>query len=361
MYTSKLFACSFGMLFFTACVKPVTNVSPQPLVLTDSLLNVITLETVTLQPVANELLLNGSVSFDVAQVAQVFPLYGGTLVRVPVEIGDYVEKGALLAEIRSSEVAELEKEREAARHQLNLANRNLESVQRLYDSGLASERDRLEAEQEVAVAEAEQQRLEAIFQLHQLKGHATYQLTAPVSGFVIEKQISPNMQIRSDQADALFTLSGLSNVWVMADVYESDIRKVQAGMPVRITTLAYGEDQPFYGIIDKVYNLLDPETKTMKLRVRLNNESYLLKPGMFTNVYVDCQHEGQELPRIPARALIFDGGNYYVVSVDAAGQFELKKVTPYLTDERDCYIAEGLAPDVRIVGTNALLIYNALK
>ena len=94
----------------------------------------------------------------------------------------------------------------------------MESVQRLYDSGLASERDRLEAEQEVAVAEAEQQRLEAIFQLHQLKGHATYQLTASVSGFVIEKQISPNMQIRSDQADALFTLSGLSNVWIMADV-----------------------------------------------------------------------------------------------------------------------------------------------
>ena len=79
-------------------------------------------------------------------------------------------------------------------------------------------------------------------------------ITSPVSGFVVGKNISRDMLIRSDREEELFTISGLDNVWVMADVYEGDIRKVQEGAPVRITTLAYGKDREFAGTIDKVYN-----------------------------------------------------------------------------------------------------------
>ena len=64
-------------------------------------------------------------------------------------------------------------------------------------------------------------------------------MKAPVSGFIVEKNINKEMQIRSDQNDEMFVISGLENVWVMADVYESDISKVHENAPVRITTLAY--------------------------------------------------------------------------------------------------------------------------
>lgn len=363
MNANHFFLLALTIPFFAACHHRETAVVPETptLQLTDSLLQVISIDTVNLTPLNNELLLNGRVTFDAGQLAQVYPLYGGTILRVPAETGDYVQKGALLAEIRSTEVSEIEKQHQEAKHQLALANRNSEAVRDMYAVGMASERDLLQAEQEAAVAQAEQQRLEAVYSLHHLKENSTYQLTAPVSGFIIDKQISPNMQIRPDQADALFTISGLSDVWVMADVYESDIHKIRPGAPVRITTLAYGGAKNFEGNIDKIYNLLDPESKTMKVRIQLNNSDYLLKPGMFTNVYVDCGTDNQLMPCIPAGALIFDDGKDYVVTLDETGSFRIQPVEVYKRNGSYCYLASGLNAGRPVVEKNALLIFNALK
>ena len=123
----------------------------------------------------------------------------------------------------------------------------------MFRSGMASERDKLQAGQEVANAKAELKRIDEVYAIYHITGNSTYEIKSPVSGFVIEKNVSRNMQIRSDQTEAMFTISGLDNVWVMADVYESDISKVYEGAPVRITTLAYREKK-FTGTVDKVYN-----------------------------------------------------------------------------------------------------------
>ena len=113
-----------------------------------------------------------------------------------------------------------------------------------------------------------------------------YEIQSPVSGFVIGKNVSRNIQIRLRPDGGVVHDFGIDNVWVMADVYESDISRVGEGAAVRITTLAY-RDREFTGTVDKVYNMLDSESKTMSIRVKLKNEDYLLKPGMFTNVYAD--------------------------------------------------------------------------
>ena len=76
------------------------------------------------------------------------------------------------------------------------------------------------------------------------------------------------MQIRSDQGEEMFTISGLDDVWVMADVYEGDISKIKRGLPFRITTLAY-KDMEFTGTIDKVYHMLDRESKTMSVKSQI--------------------------------------------------------------------------------------------
>ncbi len=88
---------------------------------------------------------------------------------------------------------------------------------------------------------------------------------------------------------------------------KSDISKVSEDASVRISTLAY-PDKMFAGMIDKVYHLLNSESKTMNVRIKLKNEEYLLKPGMFTNVSVKCKADGISMPRIDAHALVFEGG-----------------------------------------------------
>ena len=330
------------------------------LFLTDSLQNVISVDTVHIHEVADELTLNGRVTFNQEQVARVFPIFGGTVTEVSAEIGDHVRKGDILAVIRSGEVADYEKQKKEAEQQLIIARRNLQSVQDMFASGMASERDVLQARQELSNAEAEEKRITEIFSIYHLAGKSLYIVKAPVSGFIVEKNINKEMQIRSDQNDEMFVISGLENVWVMADVYESDISKVHENAPVRITTLAY-PGKEFTGKIDKVYNMLNDESKTMNVRVKLTNENYLLKPGMFTNVSVISRSSDKQLPRIDSHALVFENGKNFVGTVDAAGKLAVKEVEVYRQLSKECYLSSGVQEGDRILNKNVLLVYNALN
>lgn len=330
------------------------------LFLTDSLQNVVSVDTVHIHEVADELTLNGRVTFNQEQVARVFPIFGGTVTEVSAEIGDHVRKGDILAVIRSGEVADYEKQKKEAEQQLIIARRNLQSVQDMFASGMASERDVLQARQELSNAEAEEKRITEIFSIYHLAGKSLYIVKAPVSGFIVEKNINKEMQIRSDQNDEMFVISGLENVWVMADVYESNISKVHENAPVRITTLAY-PGKEFTGKIDKVYNMLNDESKTMNVRVKLTNENYLLKPGMFTNVSVISRSSDKQLPRIDSHALVFENGKNFVVTVDAAGKLAVKEVEVYRQLSKECYLSSGVQEGDRILNKNVLLVYNALN
>ena len=334
------------------------NVEPITLCLTDSLLRIVSVDTVHVRDVIDELTLNGRVTFNQDQVANVYPMFGGTVTELHAEIGDFVHKGEVLAVIRSGEVADYEKQLKEAEQQLLLARRNMNATQDMYTSGMASDKDVLQAKQELTSAEAEERRIKEIFSIYHFSGDAFYQLKSPVSGFIVEKQISRDMQLRPDQGDALFTISGLSDVWVMADVYESDISKVSEGASVRISTLAYPE-KTFTGSIDKVYHLLDSESKTMGVRIK--HEGYLLKPGMFTNVTVKCKAEDTSMPRIDSHALVFEGGKNYVVVVEPDQHLQIKEVDVYKQLSKECYIRSGLSEGDKVLNKNVLLVYNALN
>ena len=163
----------------------------------------------------DELTLNGRVTFNENQVAHVYPMFGGTVTELKAEIGDYVRKGDVLAVIRSGEVADYEKQLKEAEQQLLLARRNMDATQDMYNSGMASDKDVLQAKQELTSAEAEERRIKEVFSIYNFSGNAYYQLKSPVSGFIVEKQISRDMQLRPDQSEELFTISGLSDVWVL--------------------------------------------------------------------------------------------------------------------------------------------------
>ena len=192
------------------------NVEPITLCLTDSLLRIVSVDTVHVRDVIDELTLNGRVTFNQDQVANVYPMFGGTVTELHAEIGDFVHKGEVLAVIRSGEVADYEKQLKEAEQQLLLARRNMNATQDMYTSGMASDKDVLQAKQELTSAEAEERRIKEIFSIYHFSGDAFYQLKSPVSGFIVEKQISRDMQLRPDQGDALFTISGLSyGLWRM--------------------------------------------------------------------------------------------------------------------------------------------------
>lgn len=352
---------SFSLLMVSCGKSTGTPEAPleQKSVLTDTLFNTVSVDTVCSHVMHEELLLNGRVDFDMEKVAHVYSMFSGSVEKVYVEAGDYVEQGAPLTSIRSEEVADMAKELDKARQALVVAERNLKAAEDMKFSGVASELDLLRAQQEAIDAKADLERISKRYSIYSTEDGVFYTIKAPVSGFITERRINPNIQLRQDFEEAVFTIVGLEQVWIMADVYESDISKVHENMPVCITTLAYGE-QEFHGTIDRVYQTLDDESKTMNIRIKLRNDKHLLKPGMFANVYVRTDRGDKEVPRVDARSVIFENGKHYVIAVKGK-ELRLQQVSIGKRTPEYCYLTDGVKAGDTIIGRNALLIYNILK
>ncbi|WP_207434345.1 efflux RND transporter periplasmic adaptor subunit [Sabulibacter ruber] len=362
--TIPLLTLFTGSALFFACSeekRPVDNtpLAAQELCLTDTLSQLIKLDTARLQTVTNQLQLVGKIALDEKKVFQIFPLVGGHVQSVKVELGDYVQKGQTLAIIQSSEIAEFEQQRIAAQSALQVAQKNLEVAQDMLQAGLISEKDLLAARREKSIAQAEVQRMKQIFSIYSTSKGSEYVVKAPSAGFVVEKNINADMQIRSDNDTNLFTISSMNEIWVMANVFESDIAKVKVGYDAQVTTLSY-PDKIFRGKIDKIFNVLDPETRTMKVRVRLDNPDFSLKPEMFANITIEYP-EDRQLMAIPAHALVFDQSKNYVMVYRKRCDVEQREVNIYQTVGQTAYLQSGLKPGEQVVSKYPLLVYNASK
>jgi len=181
---------------------------------------------------------------------------------------------------------------------------------------------------------------------------------SPISGYIVEKFVNANMQIRSDNSTNLFTISDLSKVWALANVYESDIAEISVNEKVEVTTISY-PDIKFSGKIDKIYNVLDPETKTMKVQIQLDNKDYLLKPEMFISAIV--KHKtNKEMVAIPSGSVIFDRNQYWALVFRDKCDIQAKKIDILTTNSVNSYIKSGLAPGDKVITNRQLLIYNAM-
>lgn len=326
--------------------KPETN-----------LLSSATLDTVRIAPVNNELNLTGKITFNQDKMVKVFPLVGGHIESVKADLGGYVQKGQVLAVIRSGDLADLEQEAIAAHGQLAVANKNLQVAQDMAEAGLSSQRDLVAAREQLSAAKGEVNRVGERRRIMGGSGSA-YVVKAPVSGFVVEKTAAPGMELRSDDPENLFTISNLDQVWVMANVYEADLAGIHEGDAANVSTLAY-PDQVYKGRIDKVFNVLDPESKTMKVRVTLLNADFKLKPEMFATVSVTYPSREKRVA-VPSDAIVFDKNRNFIIAVNDQKQPVVREINIFKTIGDTTYLNGGLAPGERIVTKNQLLIYNAL-
>jgi len=171
--------------------------------------------------------------------------------------------------------------------------------------------------------------------------------------------ITNGTAIRSDNNGGLFTVSDLKNVWVEANVYEANIGKVRQGDTVEVSTISY-PDQVFQGRVAKLMDVLDPTTKTMKMRVVLNNPNYLLKPQMFATVTLN-DDENKKAISVSAKALVFDNSQYYVIVITGNKNVAIRPVQVISNNGKVAYIKSGLAPGERVVASDALLIYGSLN
>ncbi len=328
-------------------------------VLSDSLYHTLEMDTVKNCRVENSITLNGKVSFNQDNVVQLFPMVSGKISDIRVMLGDYVRKGQVLAVIRSSEMAGYNSNLINAQTGLEVAKKGLDATSDMYKSGLASQKDYLSAQAAYQQAVAELARIKEVIQINGGGTQGNYIVKTPIDGFVVEKNVTNNMDIRGDNTTDLFTISDLKNIWVIANVYESNISEVNLGDSVNITTLSY-PDKTFRGKVDKILNVLDPVNKVMKVRIVLPNPGYLLKPEMFASVTV-THPEHQEMLCIPSKALVFDNSQNYVLIFHSKDNVVVRPVTVAKSGAGKAYISSGLQAGDQVIASNELLIYQALK
>jgi cobalt-zinc-cadmium efflux system membrane fusion protein len=328
-------------------------------VLSDAMMQRTKFDTARVEDIRNELKLFGKVIPDNSKVSEVFPIVGGNVAEVNVELGDYVEKGKVLAVIKSGEVAELDRERKDAQNDLLVSEKNLQIATDLYDSKLNSERDVITARKEVEKAQSELKRISEVFSIYGLTSESNYYVKSPISGFVIEKKINRDMQLRSDRSENIFSIAQIDHLWVMANVNETDISKIKLGYEADIQTLSY-PDRIFHGQVDRIFNLLDPQTKTMKVRIPIDNLDYALKPEMSTTVVLKYS-EGKSMLAVPASAVIFDKSKNFVMIFKDRNNIQTRPVNVYKQSAGLAYIKEGLEPGEVVITENQLLIYDALN
>ncbi len=327
--------------------------------ISDSLLTTLKIDSVLKCPLVNAITLTGKVAFNEDKVARIFPMVSGNITKVTVQLGDHVNSGQSLGIIRSSEMAGYGNDLVTSKTNLLIAKKNLDASEDMYKSGLLSQKDFITAQELYKQSESQLRRSSQVLQINGGNTQGEFIVRAPISGFIVEKQINNNMAIRADNTNNLFTISDLKNVWVLANVYESNINQVHLGDEVEVTTLSY-PGKVFHGKVDKILNVLDPTNKVMKIRVVLPNPDYALKPEMFASVTVVNKSNSEALC-VPADALIFDHSQYFVLVYKSQSDIRITPVQLINTNANKSYISGGVQVGDKIIGSNVVLIYEALN
>ena len=356
----QLLICMIGITVIAGCKSHQVGSAESPqFSLSDSLLKTLQIDTVERCQMVNAITLTGKISFDEDKVAKIFPMVSGNITGVNVQLGDQVNKGQILGTIHSGEMAGYGTDLITSKTNLLMAKKNLDVSEDMFKSGLLAQKDLVTAREMYDQAQAQMKRASQVININGGNTNGEFVVKAPISGFVVEKQVNNNMAIRPDNNNDLFTISDLKDVWVIANVYESNISQVHTGDSVEVTTLSY-PGKVFYGKIDKVLNVLDPTNKVMKIRVILPNPGYLLKPEMFASVTV-IHKENYESLCVPEHALIFDQSRYFVLVFKNPKDIKTIPVKVINAHAGKSYVEGNLDEGDKIITTNAVLIYNQLN
>jgi RND family efflux transporter MFP subunit len=286
----------------------------------------------------------GTVTYDETRVAHVHPRIEGWVERVFVDFtGDFVKKGQPLLTIYSPELLASQQELLLARRARDLMASNpmasaAESGSALFDAA----RRRLE------LWDLSADQIDKVLETGVPIRSIT--LPSPATGFVLQRQVFPNQKVTPDSE--LYTIADLSRVWIMAEVFETDIPLMRQGAPARVTFTSGAA--PLDARVAYVQPLVDPMTRTLKVRLEAANPGTRLKPDMFVNV---------ELGVSPARRLtvpvgaVLDTGNRQTVFVDLGdGYLEPRPVTVGENINGRIVITSGLAGGERVVASGTFLI-----
>lgn len=305
--------------------------------------------------------LNARITYDDNHTARVFSPIAGRVITIPVEAGQQVKKGDVLVQLDSPDYAAAASDSAKAEADLLRKKQAYERAKQLFEAQGIARRDLESAEADWHQAEAEALRAKAHMNNLASTSKSTdgqFNLRAPLSGVVSERQVNAGSEVRPDATNPLFVITDLQHLWVLIDLPERMLDKVKVGQPVFVEVDAF-PDEIFYGRVTVVGATLDPVTRRVQVRCYLNNPEHKLKPEMYARVTPDVDGEAHQ-PRIPNSAIFTQGLNSYVFVELSPGTLQRRKVELTMQGHEYSYVKEGLRAGERVVTSGALLLNSEL-
>jgi membrane fusion protein, heavy metal efflux system len=294
------------------------------------------------------------VTYDERKVAILGPPVSGRVTSVEVVAGSRVKRGDPLLTIRSADLAAAQAQLAEARQTRLLAEQTAARASMLVRQGAASEAEKQIANTSLATAVLEEGR--ASGSLASLGGTSRtndYVLKSPINGTVVDRSVAVGNAVAADQGEALLTISDLSTVWVVADVYEPDLPIVHAGDRATISVPAI-PGQTFHGTIAYLGDVVDATTRAARARIELANPDGLLRPGMFVEVAVEGRVSSAA--ELPTASVLARRDEFYVFLRLPDGAFERRTVTLGAQTGEHVMIQSGIKPGDPVVTRGAILL-----
>jgi len=308
---------------------------------------------------APELNVTGAVAVDVARNIPVVSLASGRILEIHARLGDTVSKGQLLMKVQSNDIAQAFSDYRQAVADEVLANAQLERAQLLFQKGAIAQKDVEVAQDADAKAKVTVQTAEEhlrVLGADKDNPSAVVNIYAPISGVITDQQVTAAAGTQGLASPNAFTISDLSHVWILCDVYENDLHFVRVGEFADIHPNAY-PNLVLKGRIDNIGPILDPNIRTAKVRLEVANPQQMLRVGMFVTATF---HGERRVARavVPASAVLHLHDRDWVYIPLGGNQFRRVAVTAgNMVPPNQQEILDGIAPGARVV-SNALVLQN---
>jgi membrane fusion protein, heavy metal efflux system len=305
--------------------------------------------------------LPGSVAYNAFQTTPVITQVSGPVTRVLVYPGQTVRAGQPMLFVSSPDFAQLRSNYLKAHDAYQLAQTNLERDQDLYAHHALAQMDLLSAQstrnQAMADLQASEQALQILgignpVKLADTPANPRIPVLAPIDGEVVDRMVQPGQVIQAG-ATQVFTISNMSTVWVLVNVYQNDLADIHLGDPVTIQTDAFS--RVFHGRISYIAPALDPNTRTLNVRIVTNNPRGMLKKDMYVTAIVESGKV--KSLTVPDDAVLRNDVNEPFVYVLAGkNQFSQRLVTIGRSENGQTQILSGLKDGDQVVGNGSLFL-----
>lgn len=363
------------LAFLPACrdpevrAKSVGSPSPAALRLSADLLGSgqVRIELVSATPERITVRTSGKAGFNQEQLSYVSSPLVGRVVDIRARPGDHIEAGQVLAVIDSPDLGSASSEFIKARADLILAQRSNDLAQQLWAAKATARKEVQKAEDEYVKAKTDLRRTrERLLSLGVPEGdldrpldalhvRSQFNLSAPISGTAVERNLTLGQIVGGDPAQRLYVVADLTELWVTVDIYEKDLPLIHIGDNVDVQAAAWPQEH-FQGHIDYVGDTVDPSTRTVKVRLTVDNRRRLLKPEMFVTASIHTEGTTTALT-VPLAAVHGEGSEQpYVFAVVDDDRFERRPVTLGAKVDDRVAITAGLTAQDRVVTEGSILL-----